>query len=89
MKDSVVYQEIIEEGVKKGIKQGIEKGRREGAAELRSLILRLGTKALGRPATTVRSRLESIEDLSTLKHLIDRVLDGKAKSWTNLLPPDA
>jgi predicted transposase YdaD len=78
MKDSVVYQEILEEGEEKGM----EKGRVTG---VRSVLLRLGAKKLGIPDALVHSRLDMINDASTLEELIDRVTDGSFATWAELL----
>jgi predicted transposase YdaD len=78
MKDSVIYQEILDEGIEKGI----EKGR---VAEARLLLLRHGSKKLGVPDTLVQSQLAAIDDLAKLEQLTDRALDGTAVSWAELL----
>jgi hypothetical protein len=74
MKDSVVYQEILEEGM--------EKGR---VAEARLYLLRRGAKKLGIPDASVHSRLDMVSDASTLEELTDRVLDGSFATWAELL----
>jgi predicted transposase YdaD len=78
MKDSVIYQEILEEG--------IEKGRAEGRVrEARSMLLRLGSKKLGIPDASVQSRIERIGDLARLEALTERVSDGPFATWDKLL----
>ena len=78
MKESATYQEIVREG----IEQGMEKGR---AAEARFLLLRGGQKLLGPPDAAVRAQLEAIADLPRLEDMQDRLLDGTAKTWDELL----
>jgi len=74
MKDSVVYQEILEEG--------FEKGR---TSEVRLVLLRLGAKKFGIPDASVHSRLDSINAVGTLEELIERVSFGSYASWAELL----
>jgi len=82
MKDSVVYQEILEEGMEKGVEKGFEKGR---VAEARFYLLRRGAKKLGIPDAVVYSQLDLMNDASTLEELTDRVLDGSFATWAELL----
>jgi len=72
MKESSTYQAIVEEG-------RIE--------EARKLLLRLGSKQLGRPTARTRTALAQITDLERLEALIERL--GSAPSWHALLaePP--
>jgi predicted transposase YdaD len=78
MKDSVIYQEILEEGIEKGI----EKGR---VTEARMLLLRRGARTLGIPEAVIHSRLDAINDVGTLEELTDRVIDGSFATWAELL----
>jgi hypothetical protein len=78
MKDSVVYQEILEEGEEKGF----EKGR---VAEVRALLFRLGAVKLGIADAFVQSQLGQINDLSKLEALTVRTIDGSVTSWAELL----
>jgi len=78
MKDSVVYQEILEEGIEKGIKKGRD-------SEVRLVLLRLGAKKFGIPDASVHSRLDMINEVGTLEELIERVSFGSFTSWAELL----
>ena len=78
MEESTTYQEIIEKGVEKGL----ERGR---LAEARATVLRWGTKRLGDPTPQVVAGLDAITDVRRLEDLLDRLLDGAAGSWDDLL----
>ncbi len=82
MKDSVIYQEILEEGMEKGFEKGVEKGQ---VAEVRKLLLRQGAKKLGIPDPSTHSQIEAINDLEILEALSDRVVDGSVSTWAELL----
>jgi hypothetical protein len=72
MKDSTTWQEIVQEG------------RMEGAVdEARKLLLRLGSKQLGRPSARAQAALAKIADLDRLEALIERL--GTVESWQALL----
>ncbi|MBI3469541.1 MAG: DUF4351 domain-containing protein [Planctomycetes bacterium] len=60
MKESVTYQEIVEEG-------RLDKGRKD--------ILRIGTKRFGKPSRKMRQTISQISDLDRLDALLDRVLE--------------
>jgi hypothetical protein len=70
MKDSDTYWAIFEEGQEK---------------EAKSLILRMGPKRLGPPDESIIAKLSGITDLARLDRLIDRLFDGTAASWQDLL----
>ena len=72
MKESVTYQEIVEEGVA----QGLVKGERLS-------LLRIGRKRLGERSVEVVRRIEKIDDESALLNLMDRLAD--VSSWDELL----
>jgi predicted transposase YdaD len=72
MKESTTYQAILQEGLAEG-----------AVKEARKLLLRLGTKQLGRPSARTQGALEKIADLSRLEALIDRL--RTVKSWHALL----
>ena len=73
MKESVFYQDLVEEGA--------AKGRLE---EARRMLLRLGERHFGQPvSTSIRSRVEAISDLEVLEGLADRAL--RLRSWEELL----
>src|SRR5262249_49591560 len=71
MRESDTYQAILDEG-------------RE--AELKGAILRNGAKRFGQPGEAITARLNAItEDVERLRRLLDRVYDGAATSWDDLL----
>jgi predicted transposase YdaD len=81
MKDSVTYQEIVEEGVAKGI----VRGRQEGAVSaFREALLVVGRDHLGKaPGARVKAAVEAIDDLEELKRLTVRALH--VSTWEELL----
>jgi hypothetical protein len=88
MKESSTYQAILQEGLQEGLQKGLQKGLQQGLAEgavqeARRLLLRLGTKLLGRPSARAQSALAKIEDLGKLEALIERL--GMVESWPALL----
>jgi hypothetical protein len=71
MQESDTYLAIIDEG-------------RE--AELKAGILRYAVKRFGQPGEAITARLNAItEDVERLRRLLDRVVDGQATSWEDLL----
>jgi predicted transposase YdaD len=78
MEESTTYQAIIE----KGIEKGIERGR---SLEALAVLLRHGTKQFGRPSSEIKARLEAMSNVQQLENLMDRILDGSATDWENLL----
>ena len=60
MRESVTYQEIVEEG-------RLDKGRED--------ILRIGTKRFGKPSRKIRQTISQIGDLDRLNALLDRTLE--------------
>jgi len=74
MKDSVVYQEIFEEGFKIGQIRGA-----------RSFVTRVGAKTLGAPDALAQAQLEEINDLVRLEALADAVVDCSFATWAELL----
>ncbi len=76
MKESSVYQYILEEGEKKGKVEG----RLEG--ELRLLLL-FGSKRLGEPSAEVLHTLQQITSPERIEHLATRLLE--VESWDDLL----
>jgi len=72
MKESSTYQAIVQEGLVKG-----------ELKEARKLLVRLGSKPLGRPSTRTQAALEKIPDLGRLEALIERI--GTVDSWQALL----
>ena len=76
MRESVTYQEILEEGREEGLVQGQTQGERR-------LLLLFGTSKLGTPSDDVRQELEAIVDLAELDRLAQRLLTSS--SWDELL----
>jgi predicted transposase YdaD len=88
MRESSVYQAILEEGRESGILVGREEGREEGsAAEARRILLRLGTRKFGEPDAATAAALEHVSGRESLEELIDGILH--ATSWAELLAPRA
>jgi len=66
------------------LQEGRQKGLAEGAVEeARKLLLRIGSKQLGRPSTRTQAALAKIADLGRLEALIERL--EKVESWHALL----
>jgi predicted transposase YdaD len=91
MKESVIYQDILQEGEVKGMEKGIAKGRAEGRAEGRTegrtegqveAVLKLGTKRFGTPAPEVESAVRQM-DVAHVDALLDNVMESA--SWEELL----
>ncbi|BAB74323.1 Rpn family recombination-promoting nuclease/putative transposase [Anabaena sp. FACHB-709] len=80
MRESVIYQEILEEGEQRGEQRGRQEGRQEGE---RSLVLRLLTRKLGELPPQIREQVE-ILSLSELENLGEALLD-----FTSLLDLEA
>ena len=81
MRESVTYQEILEEGRE----EGRAEGREEGRAEARALLTLLGEQKFGAPAPHVQAALAAIDDSARLEALARRLL--AATSWDDLLGP--
>ena len=78
MEESTTYQELIE----KGKKTGLERGR---LAEALGLVLRQGTKRFGAPSPQTQAAVNAMTDVKHLEDLADRLFDGTACAWTDLL----
>ena len=76
MKESSTYQATVEEGRQEGLVQG-------AITEARKLLVRLGSKQLGRPRARTQAALDRIADLGRLETLIERL--GTVESWLALL----
>ena len=90
MRESSVYQAILEEGRESGIllgrAEGREEGREEGSAdEARRILLRLGTRRFGEPDAATSARIDRLHDRELLETLIDGIL--QAGDWPELLAP--
>jgi predicted transposase YdaD len=76
MKESVTYQEILNEGREEGVSIGA-----------RRMLLKAGEKAFNRPASAAtRAALEAIDSVETLEQMLDRL--DQAKSWEELVPTE-
>jgi predicted transposase/invertase (TIGR01784 family) len=71
MRESVIYQEILEEGEQRGEQRGRQEGRQEGE---RSLVLRLLTRKLGELPPEMREQVETLS-LEELENLGEALLD--------------
>jgi hypothetical protein len=70
MRDSDTYLAILEEGQE---------------AKAKAIILRQGGKRFGPPGETMTARLTGLSDPQRLDRLIDRLFEGTATSWEDLL----
>jgi hypothetical protein len=80
------YLEELREKVRIASKaEGKAEGKVEGRLEtLHEMVLRLGHKRFGKPATRKQlAQLEAVSDPDRLARMVDRVLD--ADSWADLL----
>ena len=82
MRESVTYQEIVNEGRAEGHIVGLVEGRAE---EARRLTVRLGTQRFGAPNPSIIAALDSVTDVEMLEAVADRVLT--AQNWDDLLRP--
>ncbi len=80
MKESSTYQAIVQEGRQEGRQEGLAQG---AIKEARKLLVRLGSKPLGRPSARTQAALEKIPGLGRLEALIERI--GTVASWQALL----
>jgi predicted transposase YdaD len=88
LKESSYYHVIRDEALKEGRTKGRKEGRKEGVhkghvAEARKLILRVGKSRFGAPPARVRNAVESIDDLTRLERMSDRIL--ASSSWDELV----
>ncbi len=79
LEESTTYQGILEEGRSRGLSQGLSQG-------VKAVLLRMGSRKFGRPATPVAEELQRIHDTARLEALAERILD--AGSWEELLASD-
>ena len=72
MRESSVYQHLVETAAEERYQQGIEQGIEQGAKEttIESILLFLDTRFEANTAETLKPTLEAIEDLQRLKHLL-------------------
>ncbi len=84
LKESSVYQHILQEGRDVGRAEGELKGRVEGRIEeVRKVLIKQIAKRF--PALDLQTEINSIEDLSTLEDLclsvIDALHEAEMKQW--------
>jgi hypothetical protein len=72
MRESSVYEGLLQEGLAKG-----------RAQEAKRILHRFGESRLGPPDPASQAALEAVEDVERLEALLDRVLS--ASSWEDLL----
>lgn len=86
MRESPIYQDILQEGREKGLQQGLQQGKREG--EL-ALVLRQLTRRVGSITPEVRSQISALS-LTQLEELGEALLDfadaGDLRAWLQSLP---
>jgi hypothetical protein len=80
MKESTTYQALVQEGLREGRALG-------AVLEARKLLLRLGSKKLGRPSARTQAALAKITDLGRLEALVERL--ETVESWHALLDAPA
>jgi predicted transposase YdaD len=76
MKESVVYQEILEQGVDQGLRQG-------RIAEARDLLIAVASERFGAADVATLARVNAIDDRQLLAQLVKRSLH--VGSWDELL----
>jgi predicted transposase YdaD len=80
MKESTVYQMILEEGEAKGVAQGKIEGKIE---EARRILFLIGRDRWGEPDPGMVETIESLDDLARVEALVKR--SYRAMSWEELL----
>lgn len=80
MKESVTYQQILEEGEARGEARGEVRGEARGTL---NSILRVGSKRFGEPPAPIRAALARIDDVGRLQTFLDRLLE--ISCWDELL----
>lgn len=87
MRESPIYQDILQEGREKGLQQGLQEGKQEG--EL-TLVLRLLTRRVGSVTPEVRSQISGLT-LAQLEDLGEALLDfsnpGDLVAWLQVHLP--
>ena len=69
---------------------GLIEGREEGLIERRiageqQILIRLGTKVLGKPDPAILAAIEAIRDVERLEALGERIIDPAVNDWDTLL----
>ena len=67
MRESPIYETVIQRGIQQGIEQGIEQGKKENAVEAILTVLEVRFQA--DVAEKLKPFLSTIDDLQHLKHL--------------------
>lgn len=76
MRESVIYQEIVEEGLREGMQKGLQQGLQQEAL---TMVTRLLTRQLGKVDVRTRRRIEKLS-LTQLEDLGEALLDFSEKS---------
>ncbi|MBP0011400.1 DUF4351 domain-containing protein, partial [Roseofilum sp. Belize Diploria] len=74
MRESVIYQEIHEEGLLEGIQQGIQQGIQRGLQREISLVTRLLTRRVGVLSPELQAQIQALS-VETLEDLGEALLD--------------
>lgn len=86
MRESVIYQEILEEGRQEGRQEGQQEGLRQGEAKI---VLRLLSRRLGLFSADLKQRIESLP-VARLEELGDALLDFQEvkdlETWLAQIP---
>lgn len=79
MKESSVYQMIIERGIEQGIEQGVARGKQLGAKEntIESILDFLNRRFNVSMAPTLMPSLEAIDDLQQLRQLLHEAAEAE------------
>ncbi len=83
LRDSWLYQEIMQEGYDKGIEQGIEQGREEEREEWlrrqRQLLMTIIQMHFPNTASLARQQVDAIKEPEVLQSLIFKVLESQTE----------
>ncbi|MHC5537061.1 RpnC/YadD family protein [Singulisphaera rosea] len=80
LKDSSIYQMILEEGRAKGKLEGRREGEIAGATKV---LLKVGSDRFGPPDQATSEAIHALDDLDHITHLIERLL--LIRGWDELL----
>jgi predicted transposase YdaD len=78
MHESTTYQAILREGRKEGLIEGRIAGEQQ-------ILIRLGTKILGKPDPGILAAIAAIRDVERLEALGERIIDPAVNDWNTLL----
>ncbi|CAC5344110.1 MULTISPECIES: DUF4351 domain-containing protein [Planktothrix] len=91
MRESVIYQEIREDGLLEGLQQGRQQGLQQGRQrEAMSFVTRQLTRRLGAIAPTIQEQIQtlSVEELENLgEALLDFSEATDLENWLNQHQP--